>query len=411
MNPKKGVRFQKAVYFLLWLLAGWAFRLFTRFSYKYKKIKARTFLLVGNHTLDLDPIYVVIAARRHMRFVASANIMRGFLGRLVKLLAGPIPRYKGAPADDVAKAIKANLAAGVSVATFPEGNTTWDGETGFISKKVAVLAKESGAALVTYVNTGGYLKKPRWAKYDRHGKVFGCVVNEYSPEELAEMSVEEVYEHIKKDLYVNAYREQEKSGNLYKGKRRAEGLEGPLYLCPCCGKVGSLKSFDNGLYCDCGLNYFYGEDGRLENCMETSESPEGNEALRAFCKDGNALPKKISVLEWSRAQKKYLQEHAEELKAMTEEPIFTDSCLVFSENDGVAHKASEENAQIRFFGDRMEVGSKSFRLSDISSVALFRGKRVFFTCLGSYFELEFEESKASQKYMALWRICTGREYV
>lgn len=409
MDVKKGHTFHKCVYAVLEFLCGWAFKLFTGFRSEKCRPKAKTFLLLSNHTVDLDPFYVILTIRRHARFVASANIMRGFPGCLVKWLVDPIPRYKGAPADDVTKAIKDNLAAGISVITFPEGNTTWDGETGFISKKVAQLVKDSGVSLVTYVNKGGYLKKPRWAIYGRKGRVWGQVVAEYSPQELAALSVDEIYGIIKRDLYVDAYAVQEEHHYRYRGKKRAEGLRGPLYLCPSCGRVGTLKSADNGLYCECGLNYFYSEEGWLENCRdeapETSGEPSGDgEKLRK-------LPQKISVLEWSRKQKEYIKSHAEEYRASTQEPIFEDECLSFSENNGTERTALEEAPKIAFYGDRMEVGSKCFALSDISSMSVFRGKRVFFTCGELYCEMEFPEGFASQKYIAMWRICTGREYV
>ena len=410
-NPKKGANFQRVSYRILRFFAGWFFRIFTNYKpERSKKIKAKTFLLIANHTVDLDPIYVVLSIRRHARFVGSANIMRGFPGCFVKWLAGPIPRYKGAPADEVTDKIKANLREGISVITFPEGNTTWDGETGYISPKIAKLAKKSGAALVTFTHKGGYLKKPRWAKYDRKGKVWGSIVNEYSAETLAEMSEEEVYETIKRDLYVNAYEEQEKVHYTYKGKRRAEGLEGPLYLCPSCGRIGSLKTFDNGIYCDCGLNFFYNEEGWLENCR--SESSDEEEVITSVSEDLAALAskQKISVLEWAKLQKAHVKDNAESYKKMVLEPIFEDECTAFSKNNGTERDILAENAKIRFFGDRLEIGGKVFALEDIKEMSVFRGKRVFFSCADGYYELEFPESKASQKYLALWRVCSGKAY-
>ena len=202
---RKGFAFQKGVYAFCRAVIGPFVTLSLHFSYKPCRIRSRTFLALGNHTQNLDPALLVIATHRYMRFVANAAITRGFVGFIMNNFFGVIPREKGASGDEVIARIEANLKAGVSVGMFPEGNRCWDGVTEFISPRTARLAKESGAALVTYRFTGGYLLHPRWAGYKRKGPMRGELVHEYSPEELAAMTQDEVYEAICRDLHVNAY--------------------------------------------------------------------------------------------------------------------------------------------------------------------------------------------------------------
>ena len=237
MNVLKGLKLQKAVYFFLSRFFGWFFMLLNKYHGKKTKLKSDTFLLLANHNNDMDWAFPVILTGRHMRFVASSNIMNGFAGKLVKVLAGPIPRAKGASADDTAALIAENLKAGVSVAIFPEGNKSWDGKTGFISERNAEIAKNSGCSLVTYRTEGGYLRTPRWSDTVRKGPMYGQVVREYSKEELAKMSVPEIAEAIRSDLAVNAFDYQREHHCRYPGKKLNRNL-----LAFCCLLISKFNS-------------------------------------------------------------------------------------------------------------------------------------------------------------------------
>lgn len=81
------------------------------------------------------------------------------------------------------------------------------------------LVKDSGAGLITFRTVGGYFKDPRWAKHSRRGRMRGSVVREYMPEELQRMSVDEINEAIRRDIYINAYEQQKKDPHKYKGAR------------------------------------------------------------------------------------------------------------------------------------------------------------------------------------------------
>ena len=201
----KGVGFQRGVYAFCRTFVGPFVNIILHIKYKPCKVRSRTFLCLGNHTQNLDPALMVIGTRRHMRFVANASLTRGIAGFFLNPLFGIIPREKGAKGDAAIASIEANLRAGVSVGMFPEGNRSWDGETEFISPRTAALVKDTGVALLTYRLTGGYLLRPRWADHKRKGPMYGELVHEYTPEELAGMTVDEVYEAICRDLYVNAY--------------------------------------------------------------------------------------------------------------------------------------------------------------------------------------------------------------
>ena len=189
MKVDKHLRLQRAFWVFAQLFVGPAIRLIMNYHCKITRPKSRVFLALYNHTDDIDPFYIGIGLRRHMRYVASSIILEGFAGRLISLLLGPIPRYKAQSADETVERMLENMKAGISISLSAEGNRSWAGETMFISPRTAAVAKQSGAGLVTFRIHGGYLRTPRFAAYKRKGPVFGEMVREYSPEELAAMSV------------------------------------------------------------------------------------------------------------------------------------------------------------------------------------------------------------------------------
>ena len=82
--------------------------------------------------------------------------------------------------------------------------------------------------MITYHVEGGYPSIPRWSKSKRPGKMIGTIGNIYEPEMLEKMTVDEIYEAMCKDLYVNSIDMTEKYE--YKGKTLAQNLETVLFL-------------------------------------------------------------------------------------------------------------------------------------------------------------------------------------
>jgi hypothetical protein len=377
------------VFFTIGWSLGWLLCLIFGFRPKYTKIKSRTFLFLANHTSDFDPIYEILGTRRHLRFVASENALRGFGGAIVSYLAGPIPRRKGASADECVDAILANLRAGVSVGIHPEGNRSWDGETGYISPRIARVAKESGAGLVTYRLDGGYLRTPRWAKSSRRGITRGCLANEYSLETLASMTEDEIYEAICRDLYVNAFADQESSPRPYPGRDRARRLELVLFVCPVCGKIGSFVSRDDRVACrGCGLETRYDEFGFFD-----SRAPYR------------------TLLDWSRWQKSWLLENAPRLAELTAEELTRDEAVRLTRGAGRDKAVLLEDAVSRIFGDRIELGRYVFPLTGFEKMSAFRWSTICFTFEGEYYEIFSERGLSGQKYYGLWRALTGRDFL
>lgn len=186
------------------------------------------YLITANHNGDLDPALVAMSFPDHMYFVASEHIFRkGFASWLLKYLFAPISRVKGmtdaTAALNIIRAIKKNT----NVFLFAEGNRSYNGVTGPIFPATGKLAKATGASLVTYRMEGGYLTTPRWSHGTRKGHMRGYVVNIYTPEQLKQMTPEEVNDRIREDIMEDAFDRQRTMPYRYKGKDRTRCISAP----------------------------------------------------------------------------------------------------------------------------------------------------------------------------------------
>lgn len=390
---RKGLKRHVFVYHFLRILIGWLIAALCRFSYRYDRIKGKPVLILSNHNSDLDPLLMVISLKKHFRFVASANILSGPIGKLIAFLAGPIPREKGADADKTVQLIINNLNAGIDVAMFPEGNKSWDGTTGFISKRTAEIFKQAECGLVTYRFDGDYLRSPRWARHARKGKVFGRMINEYSHEELQSLSVDEIYEIIVRDMQADAYEYQDKHHLPYKGKALAEGIENLTYLCPVCKRFDTIHSHENELECSCGMKATYDEYGYLQ---------------------GDKIREYDTTVKWNAFQKQWLIENKEKLKKQTEEAISHEEGLCLYQIVDNERVLLKEELKADLYGDRIDLNDgKDFTLSvkwtQISKLGMFRNNSLYLTCNNRRYELFRKNGFPLIKYFSLWRVLTDKE--
>lgn len=394
-DVRRGLLRHKFVYHFLRITVGWLIAALRNFSGEYYRIKGKPVLVLSNHNSDFDPLLMVIGLKKHFKFVGSANILSGPVGRLIGFLTGLIPRGKGAAADDTVELIIKNLNAGIDVAMFPEGNKSWDGVTGFISKRTAEIFKQAKCGLVTYRFDGDYLRSPRWARNKRRGKVFGRVINEYSQQQLERLSVDEIYQIIVTDLQADAYQYQDEHHVRYSGNALAEGIENLFYLCPVCQRFDTIHSEGNEFHCDCGMKGTYDEYGYLS---------------------GEAIGEFNNTVKWNDFQKKWLKEHKDELQAQIDEPFSQDERLSLYQIVDNERKLIETDLTARLYGDRMAVISNhgeiaSFSWSDITKLGMFRNNGLYFTCNGNRYEINRSEGFSLIKYFSLWRILTNKELI
>lgn len=359
----------------------------------YHKPKHKTFILICNHTESFDPGYEMAALKRYVRFVSSDHVLRMKVSWLFTKIGGVIIKHRDKPSEIINEDIKRNLRAGIPVGLHAEGAMTTNGQTGFISEHTGKLVKESGVALVTYKFVGGYLRKPRWADSPRKGPIIGHFVNEYSPEELAKLSVAEVTEIIRRDTYVNAYEEQRKNAYDYSGENLAECVERVLYICPECKKVATLHSHGNNLRCDCGYEVEMKADGFFHDI-------------------GKGLHFD-NVLDWDLWQRGIWKDM---LLSAGDEAIVEEQGQLIKTVDGENEVILAENGTLRLYKDKFEIVTDNSKepiimeMSKLKQVSLANKDTVLLVDDKIFLDIGSKLPRSPSKYIAAWRYLTDRPY-
>lgn len=372
------------------------FKYGVRFEFEKVRTKDKPYVVLANHTSNMDPILVGMSFPSHMYFVAGEHIFRkGFLSKLLKTFVLPIMRVKSRTEVLTAINILKALKSGSSVCMFAEGSCSWNGESGRISVATAKLVKRCGTPLITYRLEGSYLTMPRWAKTIRRGKISGHAVREYSSAELSEMTEAEIQESIYRDLYVNAYADNEKAQVAYIGKNLAENLETVLYVCPRCKRIATLKSSGDMLECGCGLSLRYNRYGFFESAA--SDAP----------------PFK-TVLDWDKWQSSYVESNAQSFRDMPADvPILSDIDQSLYSFEPGGRTTLIGQGSFRLYRDRLALEDATsgdsivFPLSEVTDMALMLQTLLAFTVDGrNYYEVRSKHPRSSLKYLTICKCLT-----
>ncbi len=372
----------------------WIVLLIAHAKVKRYRPKHKNFIVISNHSDALDPIYILCSLKRYVRFVMGDHVIFDpWVKFFLKTMCGWIVKGRDNPPSVLIDEMMASAKEGVPLGLYAEGAITPNGETGFFSPRTGQLVKDLGVALITYRVKGGFFHTPRWGTGLRKGRVRGKVVNEYSPEQLQQMTAEEINEAIKRDIYVNAFEEQRKRLRYYKGKNLAEHIERILFICPHCEKVGTLHSKGNYLTCDCDYQVEFGQDGFF------------HQSQKELVFD--------NVLDWDKWQKPIWKEmvlnagDGELIFEETEQPVYT---LVKRKKVELS-----DNATLRLYKDRFEIVLNENEIVilpidklklvlnvSVESVMFFDGERFLY--------VKSKNPRAAAKYVAAWRYLIGKDY-
>ena len=106
-------------------------------------------MLCPNHISNLDPVFLLMAMKRHVYYMAKAELFKNklaawFVGK--KFGAFPVRRGEGdTSAIDTAKEI---VQSGKILGIFPEGTRSKDGKLGRAKSGAALIASQTGAYIV-----------------------------------------------------------------------------------------------------------------------------------------------------------------------------------------------------------------------------------------------------------------------
>lgn len=223
-------------------------------------------LILSNHVTNVDFLLIAMKADcDFMHFVLAENIVRNKpLKKLIELIDDPVVHVKGSRSVNTIREMNKRLKKGNNVMLFPEGNTSFDGRTSYVNEATSKLVRMCASNLVLIKIKGGYLTSPRWGIGLRRGKI-SMESTTVKADDLKKMSVGEITELINKNIYTDAYEEQSSEKQAYKGKKPCLGIERAIYRCPECGGIGTLKSDNRNVKCECGYSAKFNPYGYLVN--------------------------------------------------------------------------------------------------------------------------------------------------
>lgn len=263
------VRFRHKVVFKIFRYFLWFFFVF-RYHFQYKKYnlnKEGPFLIIGNHSCAIDPILMAYSFNFPIYYVSSEQIFNlGWITKTLKYLVSPISKSKSLADIRTIKTIKKIINEKGSIGMFVEGNVPYNGENPHTPYAIGKLIKHLKIPVIIYNLQGLYFSNPRWSIYRKYGPTKGYIKRILFPSEIAKLTADEVYNIVIKELYVNAYQDQLKSKYRYRGKKRAEGLERFVFICPKCHQIKTLITKGHEIIClSCQAKATYLESGFLSS--------------------------------------------------------------------------------------------------------------------------------------------------
>ncbi len=254
----KKTRLDKQQNFLLFLIKPlvylWMWLDAKRIVKKDKSVnfnRKEPYVMLANHTFLFDVVHVPLRFRKVPFIIASQTLFTKQPSKfLVSQVAHVIPKSKGKSDITTIKNIFNSVKKGYPILIFPEGDTTFYGETGYVEDSTMKLIKKLNLDVIICNVKGGYLSKPRWATGKRKRRQIELNYNlEITKERLQTLSSEEIGVIINKALYHNDYEYQRRVMIPHPGKQLAEGLENVVYVCPHCQAINSIHTEGNLIRC------------------------------------------------------------------------------------------------------------------------------------------------------------------
>ena len=247
------------LYFYRWVMWNIFSRVFVRCylwplyhfrkSKDSQKIPRPPFVIVSNHGTFFDPWIIGCYSRHPFAIMCNDEAFsRGPVSRWYLNSIGAFPKKKGASDFKAMKKTISLLSAGYPVCIFPEGQTSWDGETQLIYQGIEKIVRHSGAGLVLTRVTGNFLTKPWWADFIRKGRII-VTYKTLGPEQIEALSDDELFNAMRAFIAHNDIKDPANGDALFSGCRLAEGLERFMWMCMGCGAEDTIAMSGDTICC------------------------------------------------------------------------------------------------------------------------------------------------------------------
>lgn len=227
----------------------------------FKEQGERAYLIMMNHQTPFDQFFISMSFTGPVYYIASEDIFsKGWISSVIRYLAAPVPIKKQTTDLHAVKTCMKIAKEGGTIALAPEGNRTYSGKTEYIKPSIVKFARALRLPIAIYRIEGGYGAQPRWSDVVRKGPMHAYVSRVIEQEEIKDLSDEELYDLLLKELYVN----EGISDCEYHHPKLAEYLERAMYICPHCG-FSEFESHGELVTCkQCGQEIRYRPNKELE---------------------------------------------------------------------------------------------------------------------------------------------------
>lgn len=244
------------------------------------------YIMLANHTFMFDVIHVPLRFRKVPYIVANQTLFKKKATRfLVSQVAHVISKQKGQSDAQTVRDLITAVKKGYPILIFPEGDTTFFGQTGLIEPSTMKLIKKLELDVITCNIKGGYLSKPRWATAKRKHRMIELHYElTFTKDDIKALTVEQISERIKEKLFFDAYAYQRKHMIKYEGKNLAQGFEDVVYVCPECQSIHTITTNGNTITCTHCHTQGYMDDYGFIKGFKFDNLIEWNDYQRTFSK-------------------------------------------------------------------------------------------------------------------------------
>jgi len=272
------------------------------FNYQYDSncddYPETAFMSVSNHASFFDPWLISYPSEQPVSIMMNEDgfkakaITRWYLEKV-----GTFPKKKGATDIRAMKTALKRLKDNSPLLIFPEGQTSWDGETQPIFPGIEKLVKRTKLPLLMINLSGNFISRPWWSSVNRKGTI---IVSRkvVSAETLDSMTPEEVSKMITDYIYNNDCKSEKLQAVEFKCATPAEGAHRLLWKCPSCNAEDTLVESAKAMTCSsCNKEITITPNLRVEN--------SGSKSVN-------------DIYDWVQFQKKTILENIETCKDSVE---------------------------------------------------------------------------------------------
>lgn len=271
-NPKKyktakyPIRQPWYLMWLIWILS----KIMLMFKpHKVEKIGMEglkpPYMILSNHMSFVDFELVAMATRPHR--VNNVVNIDGFYQRpwLLEWI-GAICTHKFTTDLHLVKSIRKVLQRGDILCMYPEARYSPCGTTSYLPDSLGALVRMCKVPVVVAIHRGNYLHAPFWDfRHKRKVPMHTTLTLTLTPEQIKNMSTDEVNEVLRRAFEYDDYRYQKENGIRITETFRAQGMHKILYQCPHCMSEVGMASEGADIFCrDCGKRWTLQEDGTLK---------------------------------------------------------------------------------------------------------------------------------------------------